>query len=503
MIVSLISNSVSFAEAGHTISSVPTLQALSAQHGPTHIPMHGLKLAEIQKQIGRAASEHPKAALGSVGHTILFLMVMAGIDLTIQQVKREGLTQTTIHPEHLFAIAYETSGKILDNGAVWSGILGAGVASLSEKPALAISSVFSQPGLKSAFRGVMARAIVSTLSFIGWEFGSELWNESVQMLPTEADEKTASSVGHLAASLFLTAAQPSFKNTSAADSERVRVSKMILKNMTMIVLFDSKLRNQWIDKTWRLHILTGEFSTLLGAMIASGAIGTALCPGAGTLVGIIFGVAGGLSAMLIPPGIKDGITLQFDGARLETVKFQLEGNQERLFHAVFPQPLVRFPTDNERIRSFNVGLRKRHQLQDAFIQIVFEEVYLTIRALHLHQVSSDLAHEKCGKAFSQLNLLFNDENSTFTSLANLYHSTGAPLNILEQISAEELRLSAIKTFIQSYAQDLHNSLSNSTSAANSEANETQKLIYDFLESTRNDGFKSDDVVMAVNQEQTR
>jgi hypothetical protein len=78
--------------------------------------------------------------------------------------------------------------------------------------------------------------------------------------------------------------------------------------MMNILVWDNDLRNMWLYNAFRKHIATGEFATLVTTMVTAGVVGTLLFPGAGTLAGMMFGVAGGTISLFIPQDQKDALT---------------------------------------------------------------------------------------------------------------------------------------------------------------------------------------------------
>ena len=344
------------------------IEGLTSQSAILRLAMGDFSTSELRQKIETAAHDKPKEALVGVGHTLLFMMVLAGLDMTAQEIHKSGVQ--AVSPSHLAQIIQTVSKTILDSPQIWTSIFASGGLSLAQKPALELARVLLQPALKSAFLPVLAHTISSTIAFVGWEFGSQLYTEATLLLESKQDFEIASSASSMARGVYGVAVASRARTASAADQNGARVARLMLQNMTRILLYDSKLRNEWFYNTMRLHIMTGGFATLLTAMIASGAIGTMIFPGGGTLVGLIFGLIGGVISMFIPQKNKDQITWGFQSVRKEALWFMLFRNKNRLTYEINLNSM--HPDDFKN--GFADDLIARHGLRSRLATIEFERL---------------------------------------------------------------------------------------------------------------------------------
>lgn len=323
---------------------------------------------DLRAQIESAAKSETKEALVGVGHTLLFMMVLAGLDLTAREVRKSGAASLT--PQHLAQIITTVAGTILDSPEIWTSIVTSGGLSLARRPAIEISQVLLQSKLKTAFIPVLSHAISSTIGLVGWEFGSQLYTEASLLLDSKADFDIASSAGAMAKGVLDTVLATKARSASPKDQNAARVARQMLQNMARILLFDSKLRNEWFYNTMRLHILTGDFATLLSSMITAGAVGTMIFPGGGTLVGLVFGLVGGVASMFIPQKTKDDITWGFQAVRQGSLALLMARNFNRLTYQITLNSL----NPEEYRKGFNSDLLARHGLRSRLLTIQWERL---------------------------------------------------------------------------------------------------------------------------------
>jgi hypothetical protein len=158
--------------------------------------------------------------------------------------------------------------------------------------------------------------------------------------------------------------------------------------MTKILIVDNDLRNLWLYNTWRMRIATGDFVSFVITMAttttAVTAAGTALFPGAGSIVGWMFGlagsVAGGIFWLMIPQDAKDGLTALFRDTRRESFvlgnKMAWSGNEST--NEEIDKILLHVIKENRPMPpGFNRGFlspggRNPHEMA---VSITFEKLY--------------------------------------------------------------------------------------------------------------------------------
>lgn len=142
-----------------------------------------------------------------------------------------------------------------------------------------------------------------------------------------------------------------------ATGDDTRILKTIFSNMVKILVYDHELRGIWLYNAWRMKIATGHFATLVALMTSATVIGTSLFPGAGTIVGLCFGFAGGaLALFIIPEHIQDSITngiiqtrMAINQGRAGTIREELRSLDRNMKNPIF----------DSNTKSLNVSYTKK------------------------------------------------------------------------------------------------------------------------------------------------
>jgi hypothetical protein len=376
---------------------------------------------ELRERVEKVSKAKPTAELVGVTQTLLVMMTLAGIEMTAQQIKKNGGNAPS--PAQLWEITSGVASETVNSPQIWASILASGGLSLANKPAVALGQIFLHPKLRAAFAPLLARSITSTISFVGWDFGAQLWTEASLLIEDKGDYQVAMNTFGMSKGLLTTAFATKPQSTSVLDQQRARVAKQMLQNMVR-VLGASALRQELFYNFVRTDLLTGEFQTMLGSFIAAGAIGTAIFPGAGTLLGLVFGTGGILvSQYLVPQSMKDQITNGWQSLRGQTLQLAMKQNFIALADLTDPSMM----TSPKFLADLNQLLRYRQNLRSRWITIEWEQMYLEARGKKATLSKTFPAH------FERMKQLYSSE------LANVRH--------LESISPQALAQSNVKVLL--------------------------------------------------------
>lgn len=409
------------------------------------------------KQSGLTISDRSVEQAGHVGQALVMMWILGATEILKKEVELARVQGRPLDKAETFKKSGEVAEVILNSGSIWSGFLGAGVSSAAlSQPLNILKRLSEQTATRKILKSLIQSGAMTFGTFVGWETASELFSEAADMLESDADRERSKQLFTLLTNSIVHVADRS-SITSANDT---RILKLIVRNMFKIVLFDSELRSSWLYNTWRNRIATGQFVTMVAAMASSSAIGTLIFPGAGTLTGLMFGVAGGMIALAVPERIQDRVTDFIQDARSAFWKL---GNGKSLFYdhigsvtdlllKCIPQhllcpPLIRYdfkPYAGEqtitiaadRIRRYDlklqelIGLRSAAQKSGqigliADFESQIQEIEIRYRSVlgDLKQVYS-LEYRQLQKAivsFDSVHSLTNAEFLRYPQLPALYH----------------------------------------------------------------------------------
>ncbi|MES2965562.1 MAG: hypothetical protein V4760_16900, partial [Bdellovibrionota bacterium] len=243
------------------------LSGLKAQSRFTRFNVRPVSARDADAKLAEVAKSKAKQTGAMIFETFLFITTIAVIDVAAREVKKQGLR--SLSPQHLAAITLKAAHEVVDMPEIYTGLTAAAVTVAGARSAtLALQTIFKTPSIKNAFVPVLARAASASVMFVGWEMGSQLWTEA-SLLLEENEYRIAKSFLGLGSGVAKTAVAAG----SASDRERARVAKLMVQNMIRILFLNSELRTQWMNNTWRLHVMTGDFAALLGAMMVAGEVG--------------------------------------------------------------------------------------------------------------------------------------------------------------------------------------------------------------------------------------
>jgi hypothetical protein len=386
------------------------LEGLTRQSRYTRFSIRPVSAREADSKLAEAAKLKAKQTSGMIFETFLFITTLAVIDVTAREVKKQGLR--TITPAYMSAITLKAASEVVDMPEIYAGLAGASATLAGTKASIAaLRLVFKTPSIKKAFVPVLARAASASITFVGWELGSQLWTES-SLLLSDADYKIASSFIGMSGGVAAT----TFAAGSPSDRERARVAGLMVQNMIRVAVLNPELRSQWMNNTWRLHVMTGDFMALLGAMIAAGEIGSHY----GRIRGFFAGVVLGALTLAIPRAPKDAVTGVFQSARARVLEARLSENTETLKSSAAS---ARFPS----------VLTNRRAYRESLATIVWER---------LHRATAAKDHADANRQLREFSNLYAIELSTLETLSR---STSVAANH-RSLDAERSRVAILKEF---------------------------------------------------------
>ncbi|PWU18599.1 MAG: hypothetical protein C5B49_06950 [Bdellovibrio sp.] len=284
--------------------------------------------ADQNSRIG-APDQPPEAAVGGksvtdfaldrsvgAGKTVLFLAVMAAIDSAYHQALHNP---DRLSGKEMISIIYQATGQVANSVSTWGAMpaaWGAGKAG-----AFILRRVAKENPLK--FAAALRTMAMTTIGFAGWEVGSQMADECVGQINNaqarEEAKKFTSLVGGGLSYVF----SPSGPASSDNELRRQAASSFVHGCMEAFGKKQNLMRA--LDRLWRTRVMSGEFGTFLGGMLAAGAIGSVF-PGAGNLATMMF--FGAYIAM--PHSWKDYVGQQMRNVRQFFGKADLHRNEAQL-----------------------------------------------------------------------------------------------------------------------------------------------------------------------------
>jgi hypothetical protein len=253
------------------------------------------------------------------GRTILLIMVITGVAIVKNEIERANREGRNLNFQETGEICLYVMTQLLNQGDIWFNMVGAGEMSLvMGKPLKLFTALLANAAAKNILIALLASAVHSTIIFIGWEIGGQLWNEARMLLKSDRDYKL--SEGMLTTVLL-----------ASVSPDRRRIFTEIIRNEIKILLVDDKLRSDLFYNAWRLRIMTGDFVTLVLAMAGAMTVGGAIIGGPpGAILGFIFGAVGGVGTLFLPQTFKDSITRGMRAGQVESEKGLLREDYGRL-----------------------------------------------------------------------------------------------------------------------------------------------------------------------------
>ncbi len=229
---------------------------------------------------------------------------------------------------------------------------------------LGLSEKLQTPLIRSVAEIAIVKFGTSVAAFFTWEFVASFFRMSADLIEDPDDRVAAKNLSF-------------WKMTSGlGNTEEKRLFKMLINNAELILVANPELRDHWIDYTLRNSILTGEFISMVQAMVGAG-VGLELFvtpAAAGSLpFAIATGVVGGIVHFFLPQSYKDSLTWGVQKVRL------IDREQAMLRNDWAIQKIIERSTDGARGYDSNKALEyqlsKRRDLLDSMITIHSERIY--------------------------------------------------------------------------------------------------------------------------------
>jgi hypothetical protein len=268
-------------------------------------------------KIASKASAKTVEGLGHQGQALLLIMMLSGVDLVKQNLEKSKIDGQRIDPKKISAEIAEAAQQILSSGQIWSSLAGASVAmGISQKPLQILNKLIANSTSHRLLKNLLQSGMATLITFVGWEIGGQLYTEATYLLEDPEDFARSKDLMPI---LLNSLKQGTFSQSPSNEKDWLLLRK-IFSNMMSILVYDHDLRNLWLYNAWRMKIATGEFVTLVSAMVGASALGSTIFPGAGTIAGLMFGLAGGVLSLFIPENIKEGISEKIQSARWGVLK---------------------------------------------------------------------------------------------------------------------------------------------------------------------------------------
>ena len=448
------------------------------------------RLAEPKKMkdaVAKAAVARPVEFAVGIGHGLLFIMTIAGIDLVYQEIKSQGLSPSAVAPAKLAEIAGKVGTEVVNNGQILTSLVSAtAFATVSQKPAEVLTKLLADPVARKRLSQVISSSIVSSIAFLGWELGAQLWTEASLLIEDQADYQRLQSAFGMGKGAFraLLTTQP-----SESDANDLRIARMMVSNVMTILFYDRNLLGQWFNNTWRLKVMTGEFTTFLGLTLAGSAIGSTILPIGGTFVGFMFGFT---AALAVPHSVNDSISFGYKRVRAAHAKTRLNSADYYLGQALSAEV-----PDQAKQKQVNDVLVSRGQTREAAITASIEQIHLAFKILQSDKYGRSArrdARAKFHDAVSQIDSLYTSEATTIESF--IARLGAQPRGVSELLEAQLSRVRGVGQFWRESLQEMKSRIGTDDEPLTAEQVEDATLtsLLKFVENLHLRGFTEQSVL---------
>lgn len=327
------------------------------------LQMDPQKMRELFAKGRQKALAYPKEAVPHMAQTMMMLWVLGGVEAVRQNAKMSPL-QDQSQKASSVEMVVRVGDHMINSFDLFAGMAGASTSSLLlAKPIQTLNELISSKVTQPILKSLLTSGASSFVTFVGWEVGAKLWEQSILLLEAK-DIETAKSLRFT-----------EIMRGGGSVEERRVFKEMVSNAFSILTWADPEVSNAWIYNTWRHRVLTGEFVTMLSSMVAAGVVAGSLAPGAGTLVGFCFGLAGGLAggfaAILLPHSAKQPVTDGFRRHRIDTGYNQLARYQTAtarvLWDDSYPQAY--------QARINQEYLKNRRLIRENILTALFEQIY--------------------------------------------------------------------------------------------------------------------------------
>ncbi len=334
------------------------------------------------------------APLAHSGQTILLILGLTFMDLARQQLEVAGIKSTDMDIEEYKRNMVQAKNQIINSTEIWNSILGAGIfGTAAAKPLAIFNKTIQNSKSSTIIKNFVTAGVGTFITFLGWEFFGQIINEATNLIEDDDDYEKANQhfIKYLRNIIlnYRVGPEPG-KNDEIA--EELRIVQMVIKNIG-IVFSEPELRSYLLFNLFRERLATGHFTTLVASMVTASAVGTTLFPGAGTVLGAMFGLVGGVISIFIPHSVKDKITDSFWEVRVRSRINAINDPSNPLIarKRQFMQ-LQFYWTKSLDIGKFQFNTRPNKVVNDV-VSILMEKLYRIEKTLFVHIGKLDLARE--------------------------------------------------------------------------------------------------------------
>lgn len=406
--------------------------------------------------------------VGQAGRVLLLVTALYGVELVRRQAREVQVSGRTLSMEEYSKLAAQTALQVADSGDIWMGIASdIGIGIVAQKPAAALNEVLKNKVAKPLFVNLIQTSIMSLIYFVGFQACAQLWRDARLMLDPKDYDKSERiwSMGF-----------KGFANTvnSKSNSDEARITRQMFGNMAKILFLDDELRENWFYNTWRLSIATGRFVTLVSGIISATVIGTAIFPGAGTVLGFMFALTGAVAAAALPASFTEKVTIKLKNTRLTVSKLQARQQNWRLKNLINAYSNKSFfwklqSSSSAITQTFNRLKRLRERVTTVYI----EELYLANTNIqkYTHELALATANRKAKEYVQVKNLLITQQNFKkqllqqmvqfyklqFRNLEKIEITELTPNSVVSQIDREKIEIATVHSFLSTFAVALFHS----------------------------------------------
>lgn len=389
-------------------------------------------------------------AMGHVGQSVLFILTLTAIDLMHRELKEKGISNVDFASKEFQDLALKTASKALNSGSIWTGLSGATVTGVAAAaPVQILTQMVKDQTGRVQLAYALRTSIMSTVAFLGWELGSQLWTQASLNIRDPKDFERLQELGSVLKGGF----SAILLSKDVKDQRDLRILGEMLGNMMSIFMSEKEL-SVWFDQTWRMRIATGDFAVMLSAMIASGVIGSMLFPGAGTVAGFMFGILGGAAAVATPQGFKDRITKAIQAWYMSDVEKRLHVSGRGMLGLLSQKSLNVSETGKKRLLE---SLELRSSVRSEYFTLIFSRMFVELRALRHADYPEDLKKyvvEQSVLAFAGTIQMLDREMAMLNQVEAQSRSLGLPKVARAAALDRDERVVKIRAFLSTFGQRL-------------------------------------------------
>ena len=317
-----------------------------------------------------------------VAQTIFLIGIIMAIQMGNERAEKEKFAGRKVTMTDRIGFVGDAVVMLADHYPTYLSIFaGSALGAAAQQPIQTLLSLLTSPTAREAFRTLLRTGALSLISFIGWEFASQLWEEAVYML----DENEIGVAQRLHLHQFF---------SSSAD--RAIVSKIAV-NIAQILTFQRPdVLRSLAYNLWRLHYGTGDFWTMVGVMTAAGFVTGSVVPLVGNVTGFFIGfgvgVGAGWASLYIPEEYKDRITQSWRNRRAGTNRALLSTNLADLKRVVFNLQNRNYVGDDIYNQEFVKLLKQRMSAREDLVTVYLEPYFHHLT--HLQTVLQKIEHSK-------------------------------------------------------------------------------------------------------------